>query len=364
MGKFKLLFEKLSIEAIRKYYGYWNKSFYDDWFGAGTYRIYLDAENGRELIDNNVVSSVNTTYDKVISLLAKNGYDIENWESGLAKRIGTSKNFTKIGKLLQKFDIELKKEYDLAKDSSSKLLGKSEDKLLIVISRHPYDIAGMSTDREWKSCMEIDKQTGMEFETISNDIIDYIEDNALIAYLIKDDDKNIQNPLGRILIYPYKNKKEEIYLYPSEKAYGKITSNMRKIVEYWLNKHQKKIKGIVYINKSFYRDDNPLSVYSNIENLREKLLKINLEMDRKIEKNPVQNPDERELSYRSGYSLKSNQMNSILKEKYFLVITQTLINDKDKLIFKVYNYWKPYTLLFSSFNENDLIRKLKELEKR
>ena len=67
----------------------------------------------------------------------------------------------------------------------------------IVIFRHLYDIAGMITDRCWTSCMNLDK--GKYKEYISSSIIN----GTLIAYLVNENDTNINKPIARVLIKPY-----------------------------------------------------------------------------------------------------------------------------------------------------------------
>lgn len=74
----------------------------------------------------------------------------------------------------------------------------SSNDLWIVISNHAYDIAGMSTDRDWTSCMNIVDGDNKWF--VEQDI----KRGTLIAYIIDKKDTNIEHPYGRILIKPYK----------------------------------------------------------------------------------------------------------------------------------------------------------------
>ena len=67
-----------------------------------------------------------------------------------------------------------------------------------VLSRGAIDIAGMSTDRGWDSCMDLDGNQ-MHKMYVKKDV----EHGTLIAYLIKKKDTNLQEPLGRVLIKPY-----------------------------------------------------------------------------------------------------------------------------------------------------------------
>lgn len=108
-----------------------------------------------------------------------------------------------------------------------------KEKICLVLSRHPYDIAGMSTGRGWTSCQSLDKT-----DYIST-VATTIEAGALICYLCRESDTigikdssgkihspneqgkrnrekrgaidiNIQNPLGRVLVKTYTYKGDAI----------------------------------------------------------------------------------------------------------------------------------------------------------
>lgn len=74
--------------------------------------------------------------------------------------------------------------------------------LWIAISNHAYDIAGMSTDREWSSCMNLVDGTCKDY------VKEDIKYGTLIAYLIDKNDTNIERPYGRVLIKPYKLRRK------------------------------------------------------------------------------------------------------------------------------------------------------------
>lgn len=74
----------------------------------------------------------------------------------------------------------------------------NSNNLWIVISNHAYDIAGMSANRDWTSCMNIlggDNRQYVKYD---------IKYGTLIAYIIDKKDTNIEHPYGRVLIKPYK----------------------------------------------------------------------------------------------------------------------------------------------------------------
>lgn len=87
-------------------------------------------------------------------------------------------------------------------------------KLMIVLSNHAYDIAGMSTDRKWTSCMNI--ITGSNRKWVKEDI----KWGTVVAYLIEENDKNINNPLGRILIKPYLDDNDAVVYFPEPTVYS------------------------------------------------------------------------------------------------------------------------------------------------
>jgi len=136
----------------------------------------------------------------------------------------------------------------------------SENKFLVCISRHPYDIAGMSTDRRWVSCMTLpgDKKKpegGMFYEYVHFDITE----GTLVAYLIDENDKNITHPYARIAIKPYYNyyDKNDILLVPEPTVYSDRKEGLEPFqatVKNWVEKVQGRKLGLFKFNKKLYRD--------------------------------------------------------------------------------------------------------------
>lgn len=102
----------------------------------------------------------------VMQALSSKGYVVNDYESGLASHISTPDRHMKIGKILEKEGIAnhltnktnkkgerqtLKQLYD-----ADPVRGAGNNQKQIVISRNRYDVAGMSTDRGWSSCMSMD----------------------------------------------------------------------------------------------------------------------------------------------------------------------------------------------------------------
>lgn len=96
----------------------------------------------------------------------------------------------------------------------------TKNKKLIVMSTANYDIAGMTQGRSWQqdSCMRLDSEYGQGATFVHCDI----KFGTIVVYLINEDDKNIKNPLGRVLVKPYLNFKNhtDVYYAADKKEYG------------------------------------------------------------------------------------------------------------------------------------------------
>ena len=86
----------------------------------------------------------------------------------------------------------------------------------IVFSKHAYDVAGMSTNRGWSSCMNL--YQGPNAQYIQHDV----EDGTMVAYLVKNDDLNIERPVARVAIKPFVNTNDEsnVFYEPEDRVYG------------------------------------------------------------------------------------------------------------------------------------------------
>jgi len=116
----------------------------------------------------------------------------------------------------------------------------------VCISRHPRDIAAMSTDQGWTSCQDLNNPHAEFIRYVGTSITG----GALIAYLVKDDDLKIDKPTSRLLIKPYVKKGEEMnyenpnwLLFVSD-TYGTVYSKFEKEVQAFINKYwNSKIQG-------------------------------------------------------------------------------------------------------------------------
>jgi len=131
--------------------------------------------------------------------LGWNGYGIIDYIKGLVR--DKDGRPIKIGKLLNREnELNLLKIYQQSKDN----ILKNVKDLYVVISRHPYDIVGISTNRNWTTCLDLDDKRYNKDHI--HHLIDNLKDGYLVAYLIRKDDRNINNPISRVLIAPRHNQ--------------------------------------------------------------------------------------------------------------------------------------------------------------
>lgn len=225
------------------------KQRYNDIF-KGSDRLYYDFN--KESIDKTPIEL------EVIQALGKNGYYLADYEKGLAKKEGDDKNIFKVQKILTKFgfsDLKNKVDADPLRASSRKGQNK------IVISRHGIDIAGQSTGRSWTSCKTLKDNPGFGPGVNSRFIWSEIEKGGLVAYLIKADDLNIEDPIARLMIGVFINYEDnsDFILYPDTNVYGNYhKKDFLTFVEDWCDdvntKLSKNYNGLYSISPSCYVD--------------------------------------------------------------------------------------------------------------
>jgi hypothetical protein len=172
-------------------------------------------------------------------------FKLKDYKMGVAidkfgREVKLGKALTKLGKqdLVNKFNGDKSRE-------SSK-----QTEFIIVFSKHPYDIAGMSTDRGWTSCMDLYR--GSEFEYVQLDV----KEGSFICYLTKPEDTNLNNPTGRILIKPYINvrDKKNVLYSPEQKIYGTAPDEFLSSVQDILSDIQGEKVGRFKLSQKLYCD--------------------------------------------------------------------------------------------------------------
>lgn len=243
LDKINAILARIRLSDYKKYYGEAHKKrgentivikYLDFFFGGpanrkGRDRIYLPytVTQSEEYVD---------LQNKIESFISKKGYTITDFAEGMAKKVANNNPY-RIGKILN----SMKKEYPEEAAELLKLYNESKasskSKYLIVISRHPYDIAGASTGRSWarQSCMSLEygksNPSAKQWKTVPH----AIELGAMVAFLIYEHDKNINEPLARIFIKPYYNESKSEILYKADQTiYGKYDKLFLAIVNEWV----------------------------------------------------------------------------------------------------------------------------------
>ena len=121
------------------------------------------------------------------------GYRITDWSKGHATDHAGKQSF-RIGKLLREHAPELESAFQ----------NRTTDNLMVVISRKPDDIARASTNRGWYSCAGAGRGERGAYDKIANGV----KDGMLIAYLVSDSDPDVNDPLTRVMLYPFIKDKE------------------------------------------------------------------------------------------------------------------------------------------------------------
>ena len=189
----------------------------------------------------------------------------------------------RIGKILSLYEKKilaktpedyLKNVYDNAMTTYSEAAESVKyDDLIAIISRHPYDIAGMSTGRKsWRSCMNIDDGEYKKYvrsTLLNGGLVCYICRKTDTTDLVdskgvhhKNDKYNIQEPLGRFLIKPYYRDGDEgldfknpNFILFCSRNFGNFANMPRSDVQKWLDKNwNSKIEGkkFVFDKDHFY----------------------------------------------------------------------------------------------------------------
>jgi hypothetical protein len=206
--------------------------------------------------------SEDSTEFEIQSVLEPYNFSIKDYKDGLALDTKNNREI-KIGRAL---DIVSKKEPDAkelidryAAIKSKGATSKDED-LMIVFSSAKYDITGMSTGREWRSCMNVIDGENMHYVKVD------IKEGSIICYLTTISDTDLKKPLGRILIKPYFNSEnnKDVILYAEYKTYGLKVPNPEKfidVVDDYMEKTQN-LSGVYKRLGCLYPDSDRTSVES------------------------------------------------------------------------------------------------------
>ncbi len=214
--------------------------------------------NNKQRLYLPIVKKVKSTVEPQIKeFLETIGYGIKDYIGNLAFKLDNPKREVKIGKLLSQNNKEDLR--DLFLRDPIRELATQQAEYSVVISRHPYDIAGTSTGtgREaWhSSCLNINGGCNSHY------IPAEIKNGTLTAYYIKSSDKNINKPLGRVNVKPYKkeselNQKDKQKCYfPDTRIYGSFPPDALLALKEWIISWQGDLTGDFYKWKGCYDYD-------------------------------------------------------------------------------------------------------------
>jgi hypothetical protein len=232
----KILISKSALppSLYRKFVKGWDKGRYADLFqkysgDRNSYRIYLPIVKSNKLVDVPVPSTI----DEAVT---SKGYQIDDYINGIAVD-SSGKRRIKIGKLLP---VELQQVF--ANDKSRQGARNAAQGGMCVISRHPYDVAGMSTGRGWRSCMNLIRGSNKRY------VDEDIKAGSVVAYLVPNSDKdslNLKSPNARMLLRVYEASNGKRGLYPSG-IYGTGTADFMRTVFKWCTEVNVNYFGIPY----------------------------------------------------------------------------------------------------------------------
>ena len=211
----------LKPSQYRKFVNGWDKGRYADIFAAYTsdpkaYRFTLPLAK-TAVRDAKPVEPLPSVKAAVESA----GYIVDDYIGGYAVDSATGKRRVRIGKILRSSDVA----QEFANDKRRGAAKQKSGAMTVVFSRHPYDVAGMSTDRGWTSCMNL--IDGVNKHYVDKDV----KAGSLIAYLVDANDLNIQSPKARILMRVFRAK-GRIGLFPSG-VYGTASDAFALTVSKW-----------------------------------------------------------------------------------------------------------------------------------
>ena len=253
--------------------------------------------------------------NEIEKILDNAGFYITDYRAGIAMKKtkpGEEKDLRqiKIGKILSKLNQpNLLKQFNERLGTSKKDIQNIDFE--ICITYNPYDIAGMSTDRNWTSCMELDKGV-KRFTPLLQ-----VQYGGMCTYLISADDKNIEQPFARIAIKRFISRKDSSkFIFLAEKTiYGDIDLakelNFQKELIEILEKSNELTTDI---SGNYFRDDK--NSYSDTYNSENHLYFTNKD---------IEGFSENQFKH---YIAKSTENVPCKLIKHFIQKYPTLLNDK------------------------------------
>lgn len=245
---------------------------HDKVFGQGNERIILpyDDSSDTKITTHNAhtTAGFGSPANKILGRLEKHGYVTDDYASGLVHHEKTPTRKIKISKALSNAGIDNDASGMMSTGREPKSLtwaqsyaadpirAAAKGKKQIVISRHPHDVAGMSSGRGWGSCMtlptyESDRDAGANNRYLTNDLAQ----GTLTAYLTKHGDDKVESPIGRVNIKPFIQSGKPTIYRPEGRGYGAIPPKVKENLSKWATDNYPSENGIYVKHPSLYNDD-------------------------------------------------------------------------------------------------------------
>ena len=185
--------------------------------GKNTIQLPYSCIWGQKPIDINCLFSLKTElFYRYLSETLKDGFKIIDG-TFIVLDMDPKKQIRKIGRVLnQILSISKMKQGKKEKIMNSfirytqkislnvKYYIESQKRLKIIISKQPYDILTMSTNKKYTSCLSLEYKTNSVFFDInSRHAYGAIINGGLVAYLMPIDSDDINHAISRIMILPY-----------------------------------------------------------------------------------------------------------------------------------------------------------------
>lgn len=212
--------------------------------------------------------------------LEKHGYgDITDYRAGLVQdpKYPDKKNRQlKIGGILAKTGASPDIVNTFNNDPNRAASRAASSGLSVTYSRHPHDVAGMSTNQGWASCMSMGHKGQLGRKNPDYDDSDrygdtggagvyshYLKPDTMegthVAYLHHASDPEAKRPLARIALKPHEpnDSSKQTILRPEGKMYGTADDAFGNAVKKWSENNFPADKDTVYTkNDNLYDDDN------------------------------------------------------------------------------------------------------------
>lgn len=275
-GRTQQLTEDLTEKQKKKVDRWYGPNFgvtedHDKVFGKSVDRIYLPydtskdepttSENYHSVPEMRNMPGI-PIHHTILNALTSKGYKVDDYSTGLTYHQDEPKRKLKITAALQKIGIADQQTmghrskdgnpltYAQAYAADPVRAAAKKDKQ-IVITRNPYDVAGMSTNRGWTSCMNLEQGSNRHY--VKHDIAQ----GTLTAYLCTKDDDGIHRPIGRINLKRFEHLSSRHAIYrPEDAHYGSIPTSFPQRVHEWAQQnYPEKDAGIYMKHVDLYNDD-------------------------------------------------------------------------------------------------------------